>query len=229
MRKKISDIIVGLLFVAVGVIVGGRLIFDWEFTFFYPGWWTIFIIVPCIISMINHGINFWNSFGVGAGIVLFMGANHIFFDMSESWKLLLPLVLVLMGLSIIFRKNNRGNYLEEQKNVRVVNGIPEFSAVFCGNEHTCSQGEVFNGANCSAVFGGVELRLRDAVITENVIINCSAVFGGVDIQLPPNVIVKVTSTPVFGGVDNKHTGNVNENSPVVYVNATCIFGGVDIV
>ena len=134
MRKKISDIIVGLLFVAVGVIVGGRLIFDWEFTFFYPGWWTIFIIVPCIISMINHGINFWNSFGVGAGIVLFRGANHIFFDMSESWKLLLPLVLVLMGLSIIFRKNNRGNYLEEQKNVRVVNGIPEFSAVFCGKE-----------------------------------------------------------------------------------------------
>ena len=228
MRKKFGDIVIGLLFVAVGVIFAGRMLFDWEFTVFYPGWWTIFIIVPCIASMISNKINFGNLFGLGVGIILFMGANNIFFDMAESWKLIVPLLLVIIGISIIFKKNNTGNYIEEQKNIKTNGPIPEFSAVFSGNDYTATQGETFNGANCSAVFGGVDLKLYGASITEDVIINCSTVFGGADIYLPPNVKVKVTQTPIFGGIENRHNDCIDAGAPTVYINGTCIFGGIDV-
>ena len=46
--------------------------------------------------------------------------------------------------------------------------------------------------------------------------------------MPDNVNVKVKSTPIFGGVDNKVRINKGENIPTIYVNALCMFGGVDI-
>ena len=40
--------------------------------------------------------------------------------------------------------------------------------------------------------------------------------------------VKVTSTPVFGGINNKYINSKKEKVKTIYINATCIFGGVDI-
>ncbi len=54
-----------------------------------------------------------------------------------------------------------------------------------------------------AVFGGVDLNLKDARIYHDVVINVTSVFGGGEILVPPNVKVKVSSLPIFGGVSNR--------------------------
>ena len=46
--------------------------------------------------------------------------------------------------------------------------------------------------------------------------------------MPQNVNVKVKSTAIFGGVDNKIKNDKQDNIPTIYVNAFCMFGGVDI-
>ena len=90
--------------------------------------------------------------------------------------------------------------------------------------------QVFNGAMLSAVFGGIELDLRNAIIRQNVTIDVSAVFGGIDIYVPSYVRVVENCSQVFGGVDNRATAPIgtNEQTITIYLNGTCVFGGIDI-
>ena len=46
MKKDYSALIWGLLFVAVGIIFGGNELDIWDIDIFFPGWWTLFLIIP---------------------------------------------------------------------------------------------------------------------------------------------------------------------------------------
>lgn len=87
---------------------------------------------------------------------------------------------------------------------------------------------MFEGAELTAVFGGVRCDLRNAEINRDCVIDVSAIFGGIDIYLPPQVNVKINSTSIFGGMSDKKHQNSKDNTVTVYVNGTCMFGGVDI-
>ena len=60
MRNKLSNGFLGLAFVAIGCALLGNIFFDWNFTIFFDGWWTLFIIIPCVYSMLRTGINSYN-------------------------------------------------------------------------------------------------------------------------------------------------------------------------
>ena len=87
-------------------------------------------------------------------------------------------------------------------------------------------GEVFEGAELTAVFGGVKCDLRNAIIEKDCAIQVSAIFGGIDIFVPAGINVRVNSNSIFGGVSNKTA--VHQNAPTIYVSGTCMFGGVEI-
>ncbi len=89
-------------------------------------------------------------------------------------------------------------------------------------------GEVFTGAELTAVFGGIKCDLRNAIIENDCVINATAIFGGVDIYLPAYVNVKTSSMSLFGGLTNKIPPYSPNNQVTVYVNGTCMFGGVEI-
>ena len=78
-----------------------------------------------------------------------------------------------------------------------------------------------------AVFGGIKLDLREAIIKKDVVINARAIFGGIDILVPENINVVVSSSSMFGGVDNKREIN-QDNKITIYVNDSSLFGGIDI-
>ena len=87
-------------------------------------------------------------------------------------------------------------------------------------------GEVFEGAELTAVFGGVKCDLRNAIIEKDCAIQMSAIFGGIYIFVPAGINVKVSSNCIFGGVSNKTTAH--KDAPTVYISGTCMFGGVEI-
>ena len=79
------------------------------------------------------------------------------------------------------------------------------------------------------MFGEVKCDLTKAIIKDDVVINCTSVFGGIDICIPDDVKVKIKSTAIFGGVDEKKKKQVEDSKAhTIYINATCLFGGVDI-
>ena len=225
MRKRIGSILWGVAFIIAGLGFAGNAFGIWDFDIFFDGWWTLFIIIPAIISMVENGPNSGNSIWLIVGGVLLLSAQDII-DGRIVGKLFFPAILVLIGLSIIFGNRVRHAVPQSAFASIPVGGVPGYNAIFSGNDVRWPA-EQFNGASLSAVFGGVTLDLRNAIITEDVVINSTCIFAGIDIFVPQNVQVKVAGVPVFGGVDNKAV-NAAPGAPTVYVNSTCIFGGVDI-
>ena len=150
-------------------------------------------------------------------------------DFDMIWKLALPVVLIIIGISFIFKDTFNHKINEEIKKLnenRTKDG--EYCATFAG-QNIKFDGEKFNGTELTAVFGGVKCDLTKAIIENDVVINATSVFGGIEIYVSDDVNVKIKSSSIFGGVSEKRKSDVkNENSHTIYVNATCIFGGVDI-
>ncbi|MHB1314326.1 MAG: LiaF transmembrane domain-containing protein [Christensenellales bacterium] len=225
MKNRLSHVLWGLFFIAIGIGIGGQIFKLWDFNLFFDGWWTLFIIVPCFISIIQQGFNVANSFGLTVGVLLLLWKQNVLKGLPFP-EILLPLFLVFIGLSFLFRKN----YHTVKTAVGGVvgkEGVPTYTAVFSG-QNVRVDNEEFVGANINAVFGGAELDLRTAKITQDVVINASVVFGGAEIFAPGSVKIKVSSTPIFGGVTNKAISAKEDGAFTIYVNATCIFGGVEI-
>jgi len=103
------------------------------------------------------------------------------------------------------------------------------SAVFAGREIRVDN-SLFQGADLTAMFGGIDMNLKNAIIQKNVTIEVKAIFGGVDIIMPSNVRVVVDVSTIFGGVDNgtRTPLGADENTPTVFIKGTCIFGGVEV-
>ena len=224
--SKFKDIILGVLFIVIGVIIGLNAFEITNIDIFFDGWWTLIIIIPCLIGIFDSDDKTGNLIGLLIGLFLLLCCQNLFsFDLL--WKLLLPIILVVVGLSIIF-KNALNNKINKEINKLNKNKKDNTCyATFSGQKISLDKKE-YNGSNLSAVFGGIEYDLREAIIKDDVVINCSCVFGGIDILVPKNVKVVISSTSIFGGAENKTKNVDKEKKPIIYINATCIFGGLEV-
>ncbi len=226
--KKSTAILWGIIFIVLGLVFGLNALGITDIDIFFDGWWTLFIIIPCAIGLVNEKEKTGNLIGVIVGVVLLLACQDVLrFDIIR--KLILPVILVAIGLSVIF-KNVLGS--KTRKEIKIIidknkTGKEEYCSTF-SSQNLNFDGQSFSGTGVSAVFGGIKVDLTGAVITEDVVINASAVFGGVDIIVPLEYNVKVESNSIFGGVSTKRSTKPVDGAPTVYVNATCVFGGVDI-
>ena len=228
--KKLSNIIWGVILVAVGIIFAYNAMFEPDINIFFDGWWTLFIIVPCFVGLVQGKDVKGNLIGIAIGVALLLAARDII-DFSLIWKLIVPAALIVIGVSIIFKDSFRSKINNEIKRITERNKETNTEnvshcATFSGLDLNFD-GERFTGTDLTAVFGGIDCDLTNAIIDEDVVIKADAIFGGVDIIVPGNVNVKIRSTSIFGGTSKGRKSEV-ENAPTIYVNATCIFGGVDI-
>lgn len=225
MRNKISGILWGLLFIAAGVGFIGNVMNWWDFTLFFDGWWTLIIIIPCCISIFQHGFHFLSSVFLTLGVLLLLAEQDLIAnDMVR--KLILPIILIAIGISIIF-KNFFNSTFQHAKKLSAGKAMPDYTAVF-GSYQDRFSGRPFMGGNITAVFGGVELDLRGAEISDDIALDCTSIFGGITLHVDEHVKIKTSCTPIFGGLSNHAKGSSLPNSPTVYINSLCMFGGVDI-
>lgn len=225
--KKSNRIIWGVLLILAGGILALKSLNILNINIFFDGWWTLFIIVPSIVGLINERDKTGSIIGLIVGVVLLLCARDIL-DFDMLWKLVFPAIVIIVGLKLVFGGVFNGKsdkIMAEMKadGTNVVNGF----AAFSGQDLNFNN-EVFNGAELNAVFGGIKCDLRGAIIEKDCVINASAIFGGIDIFVPDYVNIKVRSNSLFGGVsDKKHTNSPN-NTVTLYINGTGLFGGVDI-
>ncbi|MBE6632609.1 MAG: hypothetical protein E7623_07950 [Ruminococcaceae bacterium] len=223
--KKISSVLWGIVLVAIGVVFALNAFGITNIDVFFDGWWTLFIIVPCAIRLFTERDKMGNISGIVIGVLLLLCCQDIL-SFSMFWKIIVPAAIIIAGITMVFTGilGNKGNTMvkklkEEGKEIK-------FScAVFSGCDINYDN-QLFEGAELTAVFGGVECNLKNAIIEKDCAIRVSAVFGGVDIIVPDNVNVKVNSISIFGGASNKTS--VHKDAPTIYVSGACIFGGVDI-
>lgn len=224
--NNIKNILWGIVLVIIGVIIGLNTIGITDIDIFFDGWWTLFIIVPCFIGLFTNKDKTGNIIGLLVGVILLLGMQNII-DFNLIWKLLLPSIIVIIGLSLIFKNtfNNKiNNEIKKLNNKNTKDN--EYCATFSG-QRIDFPNEEFKGATLNSVFGSITCDLRGAKIKEDVVINASSVFGGIDIIVPDDVNIKIKSNSIFGGVNNKKKNNTDKKY-TIYVNASCLFGGVDI-
>ena len=223
--KKLTRILGGILLVAAGIIWGLNIMGIADIDIFFDGWWTLFIIIPCFAGLFSKGDKLGNLFCLLIGITLLLAAQNII-EYSLVWKLLLPALIVAIGIRWIFNglfKKSRKN----ETNFDAVKGGKNHVVIFSGSDVNYA-GQVFEGADFTAIFGGIDVHLENAVIDHDVTINATAIFGGIDIFLPDNVKVEVSSASVFGGVENGRRNKAPDSSATVYINGSGIFGAIDI-
>ena len=225
--KKLSKILWGIALIVVGGIFALNAFGLPDIELFFDGWWTLFIIVPCFIGLFSEREKTGNIIGLFIGVFLLLCSQNVLgFDMI--WKLAVPAIIVIIGLKMIFSAvfgDKATKLLVESRQ----NGdnIKIGCATFSGQDLNFD-GEVFSGAELTAVFGGVKCDLRNAVIEKDCAVTATSIFGGIEIFAPDNINIKINSNSVFGGVSDKNHRPTVQGAVTVYINATCIFGGVEI-
>lgn len=225
--KNLNKILWGLVLVVVGVIFALNALSITNIDVFFDGWWTLFIIIPCVVGIFTSNEKTGNLIGALIGAVLLLASQNII-DLSKIWKAIIPVIIVIIGLKMIFgdifsvKKKKKMDIIKNEDT-----NASEFCATFSGQEVNFDN-QIFKSTTLTAVFGGVECDLTGAVIESDALVNVTAIFGGVDITVPDNVNIKITSNSIFGGVSNKAKRKFIEGRPTIYINASCIFGGADI-
>lgn len=249
MRNRIGNILWGLVFILIGIGFLGNILWGWNFELFFDGWWTLFIIVPCGISLVQRGSRIGNLIGLCIGVLLLLSETYKMYNFGQ---MIIPAIFIIIGINVIFK--NSGYYSQDGSNTYTSNKINAEDndseeegtkrtyhkdssyqqSNYAGNQATSVlsskvidfSNRLFDGITLNSVLGAITLDLRNAEIKDGAYIDIAAVLGGVDIVVPADVEVRVEQVPILGGVSNKpHMTNC---AATIYINATCILGGVTI-
>jgi predicted membrane protein len=190
-------------------------------------------------------IGVWNLFCASSrvfGIVLIilgvlfqldtLGVAHF------SWGELWPLAIIGAGLVVMWSSFQARKV---SKVVGALGGHPQSDprttlnevAIFGGIERRITSQD-FQGGYVQAVFGGVELDLREANMQQDEVkLEINAVFGGVELRVPDTWQVVSRGQAFFGGfADN--TRNYRSENPAnpgkksLLLTGSAVFGGVEI-
>ena len=205
----------GVVLIVIGVLYLGRNMDWWDFSIFFSGWWILFLIVPSLISLVRRESIGTSFLILDLGVLMLLASQDVIL-WSTIWKVFIPVIIIVVGLSVIF--SNR-KIRKPKANAK------SYVAVFSGIEETID--EIKSDFQVTSIFGSVELDLRDVKLKNDLVIDCFTLFGGIDIHLPKDVKVEVSGLPIFGGLDSKYKSS-ESSKYTIYVNHTTIFGGIDL-
>lgn len=200
---------------------------------------------PSIIILIGiSGLFERKSSKVGNYIVILLGVllqlNKLEYLDYNIFNLFWPIILILVGLNIIFSKgvkthstnsnpngDNEKNLEKWSGNITLEDSIDSF-VLFSGLE-TNNQSQEFKGGKGTAVFGAIELDLREAKLYNNEgYMELTSIFGGIEVFVPMGWRVEMSGVPIFGAWSNKTRLTSDSNAPILRIKCVVVFGGIDV-
>jgi predicted membrane protein len=231
-RHNMFRIILALVFVAFGIVALGNNLNWWNIDDLFLMWWPMILVLIGLITIFAPG----GSWGGGIFLiflgVIFLLHSHGIYDISE---LVWPAMLMMVGIMIWPR---RRRVREDQSN----DGNGKSNYRDTGTDHIFNINLLFDsrreiirddqlaGGHGTAVFGSLDLDLRQASPKDNAYLEITAVFGSVSIMIPSNWKVVKHGGPVFGKVnDNRINVPGDGFMKTVTIEMNAIFGHVDLV
>ena len=231
-RHNIFRIVLAVLFVSFGLVALGNNLGWWNIDDLFLEWWPMIIILVGLITIFSPG----GSWGGGIFLiflgVLFLLHSQGIYDISD---LIWPAMLMMVGVIIWPRKR------------RLPDSNSQSGGATNGQYHTTNEDHVFNintlfnsrreairddqlaGGHGTAVFGNLDLDLRQVKPREGAYLEVTAVFGNVSLLLPPDWKVVKHGGPVFGKIEDHRPGNAESGfTKSVSIEMNAVFGRVDI-
>lgn len=111
---------------------------------------------------------------------------------------------------------------------RATGGPDRMVAVFGGVTRK-GRWRVRRNSQALALFGGMDLDLREATFESGVVeISGFWCFGGCDIKVPPGIEVQDQVVGIFGGSDVRDLGERQPGAPTLVIKGLALFGGVSV-
>lgn len=207
---------------------------DWVFS-----WQTLLIALGIFIGL-RH-----NFRGASWFILVLIGSIFLINEINPEFsfrRYIWPAALILVGLYFILRSGSRfSNKSAEKKNYNsddpLLNTDQSFTkedfvnstSIFSGSKKNIIS-KNFKGGDVVNIFGGTELDLTQADMTEPAIIEVTTIFGGTKLIVPSNWEIKSEAVMIFGGIEDKRKMNTISETPekILVLKGTVIFGGIDI-
>lgn len=207
----------GLIIIAAGTILllGNADVLDAGDVF--ATWWPAVVILAGLLMFLSNPTH-W----VPAVIVVAVGVAFLLstLDVADISDFLIPAIVIAVGLLIIFGRSKR-NPAEAGDAVNSFN-------IFSGSE-LASHSKEFAGGSVTAVFGGSEIDLTDALPAPDAELDLFTAFGGIEVTVPRGWQVSIGGLPLFGGFENATTKDtVEAGAPRLHINGTALFGAIEV-
>ncbi len=158
-----------------------------------------------------------------AGTVQLLALDVITGDTIATWW---PLVIILFGLSVV-----AGYWRQQRRAPAVASDDFDLIGIFGGTEQRV-ESATFTGGTATAIFGGVDVDLREAKISDPpAVVTATALFGGVELTVPEEWAVEVDAIPIFGGVEDDRARRPDidrSGDPDLVLNRFVTFGGISV-
>lgn len=223
-----SKIVLGSIFIIVGIGLLLQQMEVWNFGQVISTWW------PLVLIALGVGNLSEDSNSKTLGIILIL--LGLLFQMRELniithsiIRYFWPLVIIIIGISILLPRSSEKFHSKgsgKESNEDLIDHVTLFSGV-----KTKNISKSFRGGSLTAIFGGIDIDLTNASLSnDNAKIDMTVAFGGIDIKVPPDWRVVTKGIPIFGGWSNKtnSSNRVNPEGPVLTINCFVIFGGIDV-
>lgn len=221
MKEKLKKIFLAITLIILGIIVGLNSLEITSINIFFDGWWTLIIIIPSLIGVIDDK-DTGSLVMLLVGILLLLNARGIFV-LNVLWKLIIPIILVFMGINVL----RNDVFSKSAKKLENVNKKAVYTASFSTKNNVVK--EDIEALSVEAIFGENTIDLRNIEIKEDIYIKALAMFGEVKIITPKDQSIKLKANKFFGSVQNNNKNIVDENKKIININASAIFGEVDII
>jgi predicted membrane protein len=218
MKPENRRAFVGLFIVLIGVVLllnNFDLIPRLPWWLYEYTWQLIFIGVGIVVFFTGNRSTGFIFLGIGT---FFLLKEHYYLNVRDFW----PVILIIIGLSFIFRHKRLTSNQESSENF--------FEAVnIFGGGNQIVTSPAMEGGRITSIFGGSEIDLTKAKALPNATIDVLTLFGGSEIRVPADWKVKIEVTAILGGFEDKRTDlSQDDDAPVVIVKGLTMFGGGEV-
>ena len=190
-------------------------------------WPTVFIVIGAIkLSQANSRSGYIIGGGfIAAGTIITLNRLGIIsFHLRDWW----PLLMIAGGFLVIFKDKTNELFRGWQHNGMNNSNDSHLDivAVMSGHQGNIASSD-FRGGAVTAIMGGAELDLRNAVIQTEAVLNITAFWGGVTLRIPSDWTVVNNGFAFLGGIDDSSVPSMSANKRLI-ITGTAIMGGVEI-
>jgi len=201
--------------------------------FYFDGlweYWPLILIGIGVYRLFNSGFrDVYGSlmFIIFGGLLLLLSLD--IYDFGEIWQFW-PVILILIGARIIYYKVILDPE-DRKRRTTISDDTIDHVAIFGGKEKRVTSNN-FKGGNITAMFGGINLFLGNAKLSQDEnILDILVMFGGAEIYVPSDWTVITKGFPIFGGFQDARKNppeEFNASKGVLVIKGLIMFGGLEI-
>lgn len=221
---------IGVLLTVIGLLILLSNLDVLDLGPFLSRWWPLLIVLLGLWKLVV-----WGAASLGSvlllmiiGILCQLATMNViaWSDIFRLW----PLLLIVIGAWMLLRPTRHWREKRRAAGGENIDFLDAW-ALFGGAERQVSS-QQFKGGNATALFGGIDIDLRQAKLAEGEhSLHLTALFGGVDVFVPPDWNVSVTGTPLFGSLEDKRRkiqGIEATAKGQLQISGFVMFGGIEV-